>query len=618
MDGFLLVPIILPMMAGALLVILAFREQLAEVRNAGNGKKEEYNESKKGVTSENHSKTGRGNWLFLYVSIVMGFSVVSALAIVWTGERAITLFRLVDGLPVMFRVDALGRLFVTVTSIVWLAATMYAFVYMKKEHKQKRYFGFWLLLYGVLAGIDFSGNLITMYLFYELMTLVSVPLVLHNGTKEAIMAALKYLFYSLCGAYGGLFGVFFLYRYCDSLAFAPGGSLNPAAVQGHEEILLLAVFAMLIGFGAKAGMLPLHAWLPAAHPVAPSPASAVLSAVIVKSGVLAVIRGVFYVVGAEFLRGTWVQYSWMALALLTVFMGSLLAFREQGFKKRLAYSTVSQVSYILFGLALLTQGAMTGSLLHVVVHAFVKCGLFLTAGIFLQCFGYTKVGQLSGTGKKMPGLMWCYMILSLALIGIPPTGGFISKWYLAEGALQSRTGIFAWLGPAVLLVSALLTAGYLLPVALRGFFPGGQEDFARELLTTEGKVNLPGDMEEARKGNFPDSIEEARESDLPGNIGESRRKILQLAGQEGRRKSASLPGSMEETGGKVPRQADPEESGEAVRPQRKLPGRACPMGMVPPMGMLLPIAVLAALALIVGILPNMLIEYAEKIAASVL
>lgn len=539
MDGFLLVPIILPVVAGALLVILAFREQLAKVKNAGNGKKEEYNEG----------------WLFLYVGIVMVVSVVLALAVSWTGERAVTLFRLVDGLPVMFRVDALGRLFVTVTSIVWLAATVYAFVYMKKEHKQKRYFGFWLLLYGVLVGIDFSGNLITMYLFYELMTLVSVPLVLHNGTREAIMAALKYLFYSLCGAYGGLFGIFFLYRYCDSLAFTPGGSLNLAAVEGHEKILLLAVFAMLIGFGAKAGMFPLHAWLPAAHPVAPSPASAVLSAVIVKSGVLAVIRGVFYVVGAEFLRGTWVQYGWMVLALLTVFMGSLLAFREQGFKKRLAYSTVSQVSYILFGLAVLTPGAMTGALLHVVVHAFVKCGLFLTAGIFLQCFGYTKVGQLSGTGKKMPGLMWCYTVLSLALIGIPPTGGFISKWYLAEGALQSRTGIFAWLGPVVLLVSALLTAGYLLPVALRGFFPGEQED--------------------SRRSN------------------------------------------IEETGGKVPRQADPEESGEAVRSQRKLPGRACPMGM-PPMGMLLPIAVLAALALIVGILPNILIEYTEKIAASVL
>lgn len=245
-----------------------------------------------------------------------------------------------------------------------------------------------------------------------------------------------------------------------------------ATLQGHEGILLIAVFAALLGFGAKAGMVPLHAWLPTAHPVAPSPASAVLSAVIVKSGVLAVIRVVYYIVGADYLRGTWVQQVWMTLALLTVFMGSMLAYREQVFKKRLAYSTVSQVSYIMFGLSLLTADAFTGAMLHVAVHAVVKCGLFLTAGVFVYYFQYTKVEELTGIGKRMPGTMWCYLLLSLTLVGIPPTGGFISKWYLAEGALQSDTGAFTWLGPVVLLVSALLTAGYLLPVAMKGFFPG--------------------------------------------------------------------------------------------------------------------------------------------------
>ena len=193
------------------------------------------------------------------------------------------------------------------------------------------------------------------------------------------------------------------------------------------------------------------------------------------------IRVVFYVAGPDFIRGTWVQYGWMTLALFTVFMGSMLAFREQGIKKRLAYSTVSQVSYILFGLSVLTADAMTGALLHVVVHAFVKCGLFLTAGVFLNRFGYKRVDQLVGIGKRIPKTMWCYLLLSLALTGIPPTGGFISKWYLAQGALQSDSGIFAWLGPAVLLVSALLTAGYLLPVAMKGFFPGvGAEPESRD------------------------------------------------------------------------------------------------------------------------------------------
>ncbi len=429
----------------------------------------------------------RPEGLHLFVGIVLAVSAGLALAAAWTGGEGVALFALLDGIPVYFRADEMSRLFVPIVSIVWLAAGFFSFVYMKREGKERRYFGFYLLLYSVLLGLDFSGNLVTMYLFYELVTLVSAPLVLHSGSREAVMAALKYLFYSMCGAYAGLFGIFFLYRYCDTLIFAPGGSLNLQTAAGHEGILLTAVFVMLTGFGAKAGMLPLHAWLPTAHPQAPSPASAVLSGVIVKAGVLAMIRAVFYVTGADFIRGTWVQYAWMSLALLTVFMGSMLAFREQGLKKRLAYSTVSQVSYILFGLSLLSPDAFAGALLHTAVHALVKCGLFLTAGVFLWQFGFRRVDQLAGVGKRMPVTMWCYTIFALALIGIPPTGGFLSKWYLAEGALKSGTGAFSWLGPVTLLVSALLTAGYLLPVTLRGFFagedagcpePGGRGAFA--------------------------------------------------------------------------------------------------------------------------------------------
>lgn len=458
MDALLLVPIALPLIGGAALLVSSFRESVSGGR--------------RGPAAGEAAASPHWPWLGRYVAAVLGISVVSALAAAWTGEREAVLFTLLDGIPVYFRVDALGRLFVTVASVIWMLAMLFGFVYMRREGKEKRYFGFYLMLYGILVGLYFAGNLVTMYLFYELTTLASMPLVLHSGKRESIMAALKYLFYSLCGAYGGLFGIFFLYRYCGSLTFAAGGTLDPAAAQGHEGILLIAVFAALVGFGAKAGMLPLHAWLPTAHPVAPSPASAVLSAVIVKSGVLAAIRVVFYIVGPEFLRGTWVQRAWMGLALLTVFTGSLLAYRERVFKKRLAYSTVSQVSYILFGLSLLTEDAFAGALFHVAVHAAAKCGLFLTAGVFAYHFGYTKVEELAGMGKRMPGTMWCYLLLSLTLVGIPPTGGFISKWYLAEGALQSDAGAFAWLGPAVLLFSALLTAGYLLPVAMGGFFPG--------------------------------------------------------------------------------------------------------------------------------------------------
>lgn len=412
------------------------------------------------------------NTLHIFTGAVMILAVTSAMLMAWCTDGSLTLFYLMDKIPVYFHVDALGRLFITVTSIVWLVTGFYAFVYMRHEGEEKRFFIFYILIYAVLIALESAGNLITLYLFYELMTLSSVPLVLHNGSREAIMAALKYLLYSMCGAYLALFGIYFLYQCCDSLAFSVGGTLNMTLASQKGGILHVAVFMMLIGFGAKAGMFPLHSWLTAAHPAAPAPASALLSAIIVKGGVLAVIRSVYYIIGPDFIRGTWVQTAWMTLTLLTVFMGSMLAYREKVFKKRLAYSTVSQVSYILFGISLLTATGMTGALLHFVFHAFVKCALFLTAGIFIFRTGKTKVDAYAGIGRQMKVTLWCYTLASLALIGIPPMNGFISKWYLAIGALKSDIGIFRMLGPVVLLISALLTAGYLLPITFKGFFAG--------------------------------------------------------------------------------------------------------------------------------------------------
>ena len=451
MSSLILLPIFLPVISGAGMLISSAVSKWKERPELGT--------------------SGLKKLHILTVAVLL-VSAIAAVCTAWSGDRSLTLFYLMKDIPIYFHIDDIGRLFVTLISIIWVAISIYSFVYMKHEGEERRFFGFYLVVYGVLVALVFSGNLVTMYLFYEMMTLTSMPLVLHNGSKEAIMAALKYLFYSMCGAYLGLFGIFFLYKYCDTLAFVPGGSLNLTLLADHQGIVMVAVFAMLIGFGVKAGMLPLHAWLPTAHPVAPSPASAALSGIIVKCGVLAIIRTVYYVVGADFIRGTWIQTAWMVLTLMTIFMGSMLAFREPVFKKRLAYSTVSQVSYILFGLSALTPTAMTGALLHVVFHAFIKCTLFLTAGIFIFQCGKTRVEELYGIGKQMPKTLWCYTFASLALIGIPPTSGFVSKWYLAQGALEANIGIFSWLGPVVLLISALLTAGYLLPVTTNGFFPG--------------------------------------------------------------------------------------------------------------------------------------------------
>lgn len=474
-DGFwLLLPILLSGTAGIGLLCASFYAHIhmrteGEQQKAGREVEQDVREARQDSKEEERYA---GRKLHLFVGAVLVLSVGLMFAAVWPGERRLTLFYLMDDIPVCFHVDALGRLFATVTSVIWFVTGIYAFLYMKHEGEEKRFFGFYLLAYSVLLSLDFAGNLITLYFFYELMTLTSMPFVLHNGSKEAIMAALKYLFYSMCGAYCALFGIYFLYQYCDTLTFTAGGTLNQALAAENSGILLIAVSLMLLGFGAKAGMFPLHAWLTAAHPAAPAPASAVLSGIIVKSGVLAVIRSVYYIVGPDFIRGTWVQTAWMSLALLTVFMGSMLAYREKVFKKRLAYSTISQVSYILFGLSLLTPTGMTGALLHVVFHAGVKCALFLTAGIFIFRTGKTRVDEYTGIGKKMKVTLWCYTFASLALIGIPPFCGFTSKWYLAQGALQSETGVFRILGPVTLLVSALLTAGYLLPITMKGFLPG--------------------------------------------------------------------------------------------------------------------------------------------------
>lgn len=467
MDRWILIPVFLPVISGAVLLLSSFLGHLKGEPDYGR----EHDQAR----------------LHLFVGTVLILSAVFVVWAVFSGEKSVTLFYLMKDIPVYFHIDGISRIFVTFTSIVWVVVGIYAFVYMKHEGEEKRFFGFYLMVYGVIVALDFSGNLVTMYFFYELMTLTSAPLVLHNGSREAIMAALKYLFYSLCGAYMGLFGIYFLYQNCDTLTFTPGGTLNLVLAQSHETILLIAVFAMLIGFGAKAGILPLHAWLPAAHPVAPSPASAVFSGIVVKGGVLATIRTVYYIVGSDFIRGTWVQIVWIILALTTVFMGSMLAYREKVFKKRLAYSTVSQISYILFGLALLSPQAMTGALLHTIFHAIIKSTLFLCAGVFIFDCGKTRVSDLTGIGKRMPKLLWCYTFASLALIGIPPASGFISKWYLAQGALEAGVGIWGYIGPAVLLVSALLTAGYLLPVTMKGFLPG-KETLCKEYDTVQEPV----------------------------------------------------------------------------------------------------------------------------------
>ncbi len=379
--------------------------------------------------------------------------------------------------------DNVSHLFMLVISFGWLLTGVYSFIYMKHEEHEDRFYAFYLIAEGAMLGLCFAANLITMYLFFEMVTLTSMPLVLHSLKKEAVSAAMKYLYYSIAGAFLALFGIFVLAEYATDLTFVPGGTLDMTKLAGHETILLIGIFAAIVGFGAKAGMYPLHGWLPTAHPVAPAPASAVLSGLIAKAGVLAILRLIFFSTGTEFLKGTWVQYSLIGLALLTIFMGSMMAYREKVFKKRLAYSTVSQISYILLGLFIMTPAGVTGGLLHVVFHAAIKLALFMTAGSIIYNTGKTNVDEFTGIGKEMSITIWSFTLCSLALIGIPPASGFVSKWYLATAALDSSLSAVTWLAPAVLLISALLTAGYLLPITVKGFFPG--KDFTYPAVKKE-------------------------------------------------------------------------------------------------------------------------------------
>ncbi len=419
----------------------------------------------------------------IYTGSILTVWLAAVLYTIFTGQESVTLLSLNDELKLGFAMDDTGRIFALVMAVVWTLAGFYSFEYMKHEDSVKRFFGFYLMVPGALMGLCFAGNLFTYYAFYEFMTLLSFPLVLHNGSRQALMAALKYLFYSFAGAYMVLFGLYFVYRYSSdpTCAFSYGGIIDINSAPG--TVIRLSLMLMILGFSVKAGMFPMHGWLLTAHPVAPSPASAVLSGIIVKAGVLGIIRVIFYVFGSDYYAGCGIRTVCLILSLITVFMGSMLAYREKVLKKRLAYSTVSQISYILFGLFMTDPVSYKGAILHVIAHACIKCVLFLCAGSIIYITGSTRVDELRGIGKKMPVMMWCFTIASLGLIGIPPLGGFTSKWFLCIGALKAGVPVFGILGPAILLVSALLTAGYLLPISINAFLPG--DKFETDALTAE-------------------------------------------------------------------------------------------------------------------------------------
>ena len=409
--------------------------------------------------------------IYLIVSVLL--SAAFSIFALSLGEISLSVFRVNAVIHLSLQVDALGRFFAIVATLVWTLVCIYTLGFDLGETRRTRFFSSLLMSYAAIIGACFSANFFTLFLFYELLTLFNYPLIAHKRTAESAEAGKKYIVYSFLGAGLLIFVAFALIAgFGQSTDFTAGGVFS-AASTSHDAPYLQVIFLLaFLGFGVKAYIWPLFHWVPTVYPVAPAPAAALLSGVGSKISVLALIRLCFFIFSPELLLGSWMQTLLLCLALLTIFTGSMLAFREKLLTRRLAYSSVSQLSYILFGIILLNPIALFAALLHVLFHAVMKVTLFLSAGAMEQQADKAYVNEMRGIGKAMPVTLWCFTIASLALIGIPPTSGFISKVQLIFGAMSSNHPTLGILGTGILLISALLTAGYLIPIFASAFFPG--------------------------------------------------------------------------------------------------------------------------------------------------
>lgn len=420
---------------------------------------------------------------------VLGLTLINSLVLAWLilhfghGQRLV-LFRLFGNLTVMFCLDGMGKVFAGIIAFLWPLAVLYSFEYMRNETRKANFFSYYLMTYGVTAGIAMAGNMTTLYLFYELLTLVTFPLVLYPMTREAAQASRRYLYYSIGGAAFAFIGLVFIMSFSRSKTteFIAGGALDLTRALAQKNMLLFVYVLAFFGFGVKAALFPCHGWLPRAT-VAPTPVTALLHAVaVVKSGAFAILRLTYFSFGTTFLRGTWAQWVVLCAAMLTIVYGSTMAVKEAHWKRRLAYSTISNLSYILMGAAMMSPLGLAAALSHMVFHALMKICSFFCAGAVMHQTGKTHIYELDGLAKQMPLTFVCLTAASLSLVGIPGFAGFISKWNIARAAfglgldkaLAKGEKSLSWLGfiaVAVLLYSALMTAVYMLTVVVRACFP---------------------------------------------------------------------------------------------------------------------------------------------------
>ena len=405
-----------------------------------------------------------------------GVTLVTAAALIWAVWRLIpelmdgarpelSLFEVLPGIEVAFKIEPLGMLFAALASGLWIVNSVYSIGYMRgnKEKNQTRFYTFFALSLAATMGIAFAANLFTLFLFYEALTLSTYPLVSHKGDQDTVRSARVYLGILLTTSIGLLLpAIIWTYFAAGTGDFTAGGILE-GKVEGPELGLLLALFVFGIG---KAAVMPVHRWLPAAM-VAPTPVSALLHAVaVVKAGVFSVTKVIIYIFGVEHLFATpsseWLLYA----ASFTIIAASMVALRQTNLKRLLAYSTVAQLSYVVMAAAVLKPLAEIGASIHIVAHAFGKITLFFAAGAIYVASKKTEVPQLAGIGRRMPWTMTAFTIGALSMIGVPPTGGFVSKWYILAGAFESDNYIAIF----TIIASTVLNAAYFLPIIFAAWF----------------------------------------------------------------------------------------------------------------------------------------------------
>ena len=419
------------------------------------------------------SDNARDAWTVL-IGIATFSQVLRLVGPVADGARpSVGLPEWMPGLGLGFEVEPLGLLFGLVASGLWILTSLYGFGYMRGHHEknQTRFFTCFALAISAALGIAFAGDLVTLFLFYEILTFSTFPLVTHAGTEAAVKAGRLYL--GILVSTSVLFlllAILWTSTLADDLGFRPGGILE-GRIEGTQASLLLLLFSYGIG---KAALMPFHRWLPAAM-VAPTPVSALLHAVaVVKAGVFSVLKIAVYVFGFDMLSTGGLSDLVAWIAAITILAASVRALSLDGFKPRLAYSTISQLSYIVLGAMLATGTAAMGAGLHILMHAIGKITLFFVAGAVYVVAHKDKVSQLDGLGRKMPFTFGAFCVASFSIIGLPPMGGAWSKWFLVTGAFEADQFLLGM----VFMVSSLLSIGYLMPIVVRAFFrplPEGEE-----------------------------------------------------------------------------------------------------------------------------------------------